>query len=99
MLAALVFDTEPFFPGEDSVDQLVQIAKVLGTSNLFVWMDEYEIAMPSAFENITSWYPQADWQSFVNQKNKGRVSPDAIDLIDSILRYDPKVSCSARSNH
>ncbi|CAG14693.1 unnamed protein product, partial [Tetraodon nigroviridis] len=35
MLASMIFLKEPFFHGQDNYDQLVRIAKVLGTDELF----------------------------------------------------------------
>lgn len=34
MLAAMIFQKEPFFHGADNQDQLVKVAKVLGTDDL-----------------------------------------------------------------
>ena len=35
MLASMIFRKEPFFHGHDNYDQLVRIAKVLGTEELY----------------------------------------------------------------
>jgi casein kinase II subunit alpha len=37
MFASLVFKREPFFHGHDNYDQLVKIARVLGTDSLFAY--------------------------------------------------------------
>lgn len=92
ILAALVFRAEPFFPGHDSVDQLVNIASVLGTPDLFAWLNDHQIVMPNDFENITDWYVKQEWRSYITAENQGRVDDAAIDLIDKILRYNPDVS-------
>lgn len=42
MLAGMVFQKEPFFQGQDNYDQLVKIAKVLGTDGLFEYLDKYD---------------------------------------------------------
>ena len=41
MLAAIVFKKEPFFRGDSNNDQLVQIAKVLGTKDLMAYLNKY----------------------------------------------------------
>ncbi|CAJ1410788.1 unnamed protein product [Effrenium voratum] len=41
MLAGMVFKKEPFFHGQDNYDQLVKIARVLGTDGLFAYLDKY----------------------------------------------------------
>uniref|UniRef100_A0A673G0V2 non-specific serine/threonine protein kinase n=1 Tax=Sinocyclocheilus rhinocerous TaxID=307959 RepID=A0A673G0V2_9TELE len=38
MLASMIFQKEPFFHGQDNYDQLVRIAKVLGTDELFGYL-------------------------------------------------------------
>merc|ERR1712118_58167 len=40
MLAALIFRKEPFFQGSDNQDQLVKIAKVLGTDGLYDYLEK-----------------------------------------------------------
>ncbi len=37
MFASLIFKREPFFHGHDNYDQLVKIARVLGTDSLFAY--------------------------------------------------------------
>ena len=39
----MIFRKEPFFHGNSNQDQLVKIAKVLGTDDLFHWLDEYAL--------------------------------------------------------
>ena len=38
MLASMIFRKEPFFHGHDNYDQLVRIAKVLGTEELYEYL-------------------------------------------------------------
>lgn len=40
MFAGMIFRKEPFFHGHDNYDQLVKIAKVLGTDELFDYLDK-----------------------------------------------------------
>eukprot|EP00981_Chlorochromonas_danica_P005875 scaffold1208_cov163-Ochromonas_danica.AAC.2 len=42
MFAGMIFKKEPFFHGHDNYDQLVRIAKVLGTDELFEYLDKYD---------------------------------------------------------
>ena len=41
MLAAMVFRKEPFFHGNDNYDQLVKIARVLGTDGSVITMEAF----------------------------------------------------------
>ncbi|KAI4827251.1 hypothetical protein KUCAC02_030661 [Chaenocephalus aceratus] len=43
MLASMIFRKEPFFHGHDNYDQLVRIGKVLGTEDLYYYIDKYNI--------------------------------------------------------
>lgn len=52
MLASMIFRKEPFFHGHDNYDQLVRIAKVLGTEELFEYLSKYQIDLDSRFDNI-----------------------------------------------
>ena len=40
MFAGMIFRKEPFFHGHDNYDQLVKIVKVLGTDELFDYLDK-----------------------------------------------------------
>jgi len=50
MLAGIIFKKEPFFHGNDNQDQLVKIAKVLGTDGLHAYLDKYEHLLPEHFD-------------------------------------------------
>ena len=45
MVAGMIFKTEPFFHGHDNYDQLVKIAKVLGTDDLNAYLGKYELEL------------------------------------------------------
>ena len=47
----MIFRKEPFFHGNSNSDQLVKIAKVLGTDDLFAWCDEVGDERPSSAGN------------------------------------------------
>lgn len=56
MLASMIFRKEPFFHGHDNYDQLVRIAKVLGTEELFEYLDKYHIELDPRFNDILGRY-------------------------------------------
>jgi casein kinase II subunit alpha len=43
---------EPFFLGRDNYDQLVRIAKVLGTDGLVAYLEKYDLELDSNFDGI-----------------------------------------------
>lgn len=88
MFASMIFRKEPFFHGSDNYDQLVKIAKVLGTDKLYAYLDKYDIELDSQYDNILGKYPRKPWQKFITPENQKYVSPEAIDFLDNLLRYD-----------
>ena len=52
MLGAIIFKKEPLFRGDSNNDQLVQIAKVLGTENLMKYVNKYGIKLSSEYDDI-----------------------------------------------
>lgn len=91
MFASMIFRKEPFFHGISNADQLVKIAKVLGTEELFEYLDKYDIELDSQYDDILSRYPKKPWHSFVNAENQRFVSNEAIDFLDKLLKYDHAV--------
>ncbi|KJE96550.1 casein kinase subunit II [Capsaspora owczarzaki ATCC 30864] len=88
MFASMIFRKEPFFHGHDNYDQLIKIAKVLGTDELFAYLDKYNINLGAHYDNILGRYPRKSWDKFVTADNKRFITPEALDLLDKLLRYD-----------
>jgi len=49
VLAGMIFKKEPLFVGIDNQDQLVKIAKVLGTDDLLKYISKYNIVLDEGF--------------------------------------------------
>lgn len=47
-----IFRREPFFHGSDNADQLVKIARVLGTDKLFSYCEKYNIEIDPRFDTV-----------------------------------------------
>lgn len=90
MFAGMIFKKEPFFHGRDNFDQLVKIAKVLGTKDLFDYLEKYGLELHSHYDGLLtkSRYPKKPWESFITKENKALATKDAIDFLDKLLRYD-----------
>jgi casein kinase II subunit alpha len=56
MFASMIFRKEPFFHGHDNYDQLVKIAKVLGTDDLFKYIEKYDIELDTEYDDILGKY-------------------------------------------
>lgn len=94
MFASMIFRKEPFFHGNSNSDQLVKIAKVLGTDDLFEYLDKYDIELDAQYDDILGRFPKKNWHGFINAENQRFVSNDAIDFLDKLLRYDHQVRLS-----
>jgi casein kinase II subunit alpha len=88
MFSGMIFKKEPFFHGHDNYDQLVKIAKVLGTDELFEYLDKYDLELDPHFDGILGRHSKKPWVRFVNTENQHLVSDEAIDLVGKLLRYD-----------
>lgn len=96
MLASMIFRKEPFFHGHDNYDQLVRIAKVLGTEELFEYLDKYQIELDPRFNDILGRHSRKRWERFVHSENQHLVSPEALDFLDKLLRYDHQERLTAK---
>ncbi|XP_061743286.1 casein kinase II subunit alpha [Nerophis ophidion] len=96
MLASMIFRKEPFFHGHDNYDQLVRIAKVLGTEDLYDYIDKYNIELEPRFNDILGRHSRKRWERFVHIENQHLVSPEALDFLDKLLRYDHQARLTAR---
>ncbi|KAI8558485.1 hypothetical protein RHMOL_Rhmol04G0097600 [Rhododendron molle] len=78
---------QPLFPGENAVDQLVEIIKVLGTPT----REEIRCMNP----NYTDFrFPQIKAHPWHKVFQK-RMPPEAIDLASRLLQYSPSLRCTA----
>lgn len=96
MLAAIVFKKEPFFRGDSNTDQLVQIAKVLGTKELFAYLNKYGLRLGSEFDGLIGNYQRKPWSDFFVSELKHLLSPEVVDLIDRLLTYDHQLRPTAQ---
>lgn len=52
MFAGIIFQKEPFFHGSDNYDQLEKIARVLGTNELFEYIEKYDCALDQHYQGV-----------------------------------------------
>ncbi|XP_042458742.1 casein kinase II subunit alpha-2-like isoform X2 [Zingiber officinale] len=96
MFAGMIFRKEPFFYGRDNHDQLVKIAKVLGTDELNAYLNKYQLELDPQLEALVGRHNRKPWTKFINADNEHLVSPEAIDFLDKLLRYDHQDRLTAR---
>ncbi|KZV29891.1 casein kinase II subunit alpha [Dorcoceras hygrometricum] len=88
MFAGMIFRKEPFFYGHDNYDQLVKIAKVLGTDELNAYLNKYRLELDPNLAALVGRHSRKPWTKFINSDNQHLAVPDAIDFVDKLLRYD-----------
>ncbi|KAI9883017.1 MAG: hypothetical protein M1823_005222 [Watsoniomyces obsoletus] len=96
MFASMIFRKEPFFHGNSNADQLVKIAKVLGTDELSEYLREYNIALDPQYDEILDKYPRKPWTDFVTPENQRLVSHEALGFLNGLLVYDHKKRLTAK---
>ncbi|CAN6698250.1 unnamed protein product [Malus baccata var. baccata] len=73
MFAGMIFRKEPFFYGHDNYDQLVKIAKVLGTDELNAYLHKYRIELDPHLAALVGRKP---WTKFINVDNQHLAVPE-----------------------
>ena len=96
MFAGLIFRKEPFFNGHDNYDQLVKIAKVLGTDELYAYLGKYGLELDPGLEALVGRHRGKAWASFVTPDNAALAHAEALDFLGGLLRYDHAERLTAR---
>jgi casein kinase II subunit alpha len=92
MFASIIFRKEPFFHGNSNSDMLVKIAKVLGTEDLFEYINKHKIELDQHYHDAIGEFPKRNWCTFINTENEKFVTEEAIDFLDKLVRYDHQVN-------
>ncbi|KAM5344287.1 hypothetical protein ACJ41O_012824 [Fusarium nematophilum] len=85
MLASMVFRKEPFFHGNSRQDQLIKIARVLGTDKLYSYVSKYNIDLDNEDVEALGNLPSRPLTTFVNSDNQRLVTDEALDLLQQLL--------------
>lgn len=96
MFAGMIFRREPFFHGHDNQDQLVKIARVLGTKDLFEYLLHYGLELDSNFISLIGSHARRPWDRFVTEENHHLATADALDLLNQMLVYDHQKRITAK---
>ena len=88
----MFFRKEPFFHGHDNYDQLVKIAKVLGTDDLFAYISTYSMSLDPRYEDMLGRHVRKPWSRFITSDVKHLISEDGLNFLDQLLKYDHMVS-------
>ena len=103
MLAGMIFKLDTLFVGKDNADQLVKIVQVLGTDAFNAYLQKYNVTLSPAVYDKTSiggrhpmYYPGKPWTAYITDANRHLVTPEAIDLLSRLLRFDHMERLTAR---
>jgi len=88
MVAGMIFQKEPFFHGQDNHDQLVKIARVLGTDRLFEYLDKYDLELDPRFDDVLGRHSRKEWAKFVTVDNRALCGAEVLEFLDCLLQYD-----------
>lgn len=80
-MAGMVFAKDHFFENEEDVDQLANIVEVLGTSDLYAFMEKYGLSIEKKKQKFIKESNPVPFTDFINQENSHLVSEEAIDLL------------------
>ncbi|KAK6128714.1 hypothetical protein DH2020_037564 [Rehmannia glutinosa] len=69
---------------------------VLGTDELNAYLHKYRLELDPQLEALVGRHSRKPWSKFVNADNQHLVSPEAIDFLDKLLRYDHQDRLTAR---
>jgi hypothetical protein len=65
--------------------------QVLGTDELDAYLQKYGIELDAQLEELVGRHSRKPWTKFINAENQHLVSPEALDFLDKLLRYDHQV--------
>ena len=63
-------------------------AQVLGTDELYSYLRKYGIELDPQLEALVGRHSRKPWTKFVTAENQHLVTPEALDFLDHLLRYD-----------
>ncbi|KAJ6512556.1 kinase-like protein [Mycena sanguinolenta] len=96
VFAAMIFRKQHFFRGADNEDQLLKILRVLGTDRFDAYLKAYDIPYETDVEELLGVYPPRPWARFITPETAHLATPDALVLLDRLLRFDPRERWTAK---
>lgn len=98
VMGQIMFNKAPYmFYGTNNNDQLIKIAKVLGTKGLDQYLDKYDLSLNEAQEEaLEADCEEESWADHVHDKTAHLVTDEALDLLDKLFKYDHAARPTAR---
>lgn len=96
VFASLILRKDPFFQGETNEDVLYKIVEVMGFPELKNYLEKYDITYDSDELERMRNLKCKRWNPFIQSKKSSRVTPESIDLLDSLLVMDHRCRITTR---
>eukprot|EP00866_Antonospora_locustae_P000763 jgi/Antlo1/763/593 len=96
ILAEMLFNTRPFFFGNDNLDQLYKIVSVLGTHEFLKYIKHYDIELSKEVKRGLPENKKICFEDFFGTADISSHHTKAADLLDKILVYDHQKRLTAR---
>eukprot|EP00826_Nyctotherus_ovalis_P056016 TRINITY_DN7498_c0_g1_i4.p1 TRINITY_DN7498_c0_g1~~TRINITY_DN7498_c0_g1_i4.p1 ORF type:complete len:359 (-),score=100.45 TRINITY_DN7498_c0_g1_i4:198-1274(-) len=91
----MLFQKHPLFSGKNNADQLVKIAKILGTKELMHCLEKYHMVLNKDFSEVLGKHSRKPWSTFITKANRANITEGALDLLSKMLKYDKAERISA----
>ena len=76
---------------------MLPVMQVLGTDELFDYLNKYGLELDPQLEQLVGRHSRKPWTKFMSAENQHLVSPEALDFLDKLLRYDHQASSPSDS--
>lgn len=88
LFAGLIFNIDPFFNGSTTLDQIKKVSRVVGSNEIYQWVEKYKISLTKAMRKAIGSYEKKSLVEFRNDDNYEMCSDEAMDLLGGMLRVD-----------
>ena len=104
LFGAILFQIDYLFKGDSNQDQLIRIAKQFGYEEITKFLEKYQgdCFVPAKIKNkMKDFVKKANWDEYINEKNKYLISDDALDLLNKLLEidYQKRITAKEALNH
>ena len=72
---------------------------MLGTDELYNYLSKYGIELDPQLEGLVGRHARRPWNKFTNSENSHLVTPEGIDFLDKLLKYDHQVALQSLVAH
>lgn len=99
--ASLLFEKNPFFKGRDNNDQIVKIAEVFGSKEIYNYAEKYDLEIPKEILSKLQRCRTNNLNAMRQRANLPKITDEAFDLLKKMLVIDhaERISVDDALNH